>query len=178
MIKNNLPDVINDGSLSDNYYFRDFKPGEETSWAVIETSAGEFPDIKAAQDRFSNEFGSCRDEFYKRTILLCAGECVIGTATAWYDKQFADGAYGRLHWVALLPEYQGKGLAKALVGGALQRMARYHTKAYCKTQTTSYKAIKVYLDFGFEPHLASPEHIIAWRTLAELLNHPKLKPYR
>lgn len=87
---------------------------------------------------------------------------VIGTATAWHHPSFHGARYGRLHWVAIHPEFQGRKLAKPLVGAAMRRLAELHRRAYLTTQTTSWKAVKIYLDFGFEPLAETPR----WRRLA------------
>ncbi len=37
----------------------------------------------------------------------------VGTCTAWFKERF-DGTYPLFHWLAVIPEHQGKGVAKAL----------------------------------------------------------------
>lgn len=164
-------------SLPEGFYIRNFIQGEETSWADIEAAAGEFQDQQAALERFNREFGKEIDKFSKRSVFLCAGERIIGTATAWYNKNFLDGMYGRLHWVAIHPEHQGKGLAKPLICHALHMLAKYHAKVYCNTQTTNEKAIAIYLDMGFEPFFMSKECAGVWRALERSLNHPRLSAF-
>ncbi|MCK5094311.1 MAG: hypothetical protein KAR18_06275 [Spirochaetes bacterium] len=50
-------------------------------------------------------------------------------------------------------------------------------KAYLTTQTASYRAIKIYLDFGFTPFLDNETSLRAWRALAGYLHHPLLAEF-
>lgn len=177
MILNNL-DNLPDYPIPDGYSARYFKKGDEHKWAEIEASAGEFPDVHSAIKRFNDEFGPFIDEMEARSIFIDANDGrSVGTATAWYNREFMDGTYGRLHWVGIHKDFQGRGLGKPLVSAAMQRLKRFHDKAYLTTQTTSSIAIKIYLDFDFEPLMFSDQCPTAWRLLANELNHPHLKKY-
>ena len=160
-------------SLPSGYSFRTYQPGDDGSWAQIEHSAGEFKNIDAAHQHFSDEFGNQIPEMKYRCIFLLHKDVPVGTATAWYG-QFQHNLCGRLHWVAIIPRFQGKNLAKPLVARALSTMAAHHTKAYLTSQTTSFKAVKIYLDFGFRPVKTNEESERAWTILADTLRHPAL----
>lgn len=164
------------------YSFRMFRRGEERLWAEIETAAGEFPDLSSALSRFQREFGPYPDEMEQRCVFLLHEGRVIGTATAWYRNSESLGKYGvdslpegRLHWVAIHPDFQGRGLARPLVSEAVRLLCGFYDSAYLTSQTTSFKAIKIYLDYGFVPVLTAPGAKEAWRLLARLLPHPLLK---
>ncbi len=155
-----------------------YAPGDEAAWARIEHQAGEFPDDEKALAHFAREFGGHRSEMSERCLFLHGpdGE-PIGTSTAWYGE-LGGRAIGRLHWVAIVPRYQGRGLAKPLVSAAMARMRRWHSSSYLTTQTTSWIAVKVYLDFGFRPVFDKPDSREAWAVMAALLNHPALAGMR
>ena len=139
-------------SLPNGYKFRYFQPGDAETWAYIVTPAGEFSSFVAAMARFFNEFTGAESQLWNRCLILETDDKQpIGTAMGWYNEKFRDGSYGRLHWVSIIPPYQGKGLARPLVTHAIHLMKPYHSKAYLTTQTTSYKGIKLYLDYGFRP---------------------------
>ena len=177
MILHNLHN-LSDYPLPDGYAARYFKKGDEHKWAEIETSAGEFSDVDSALKRFNDEFSPFLDEMEKRSVFIDTNEGKsIGTATAWYNNEFMDGTFGRLHWVGIHQDFQGKGLGKPLVSAAMNCLKQFHAKAYLTTQTTSAIAIKIYLDFGFEPLLFSDQCPTAWRLLAQELKHPLLKYY-
>ena len=164
--------------LPEPYQSRTFHEGEETTWAEIEHAAGEFPSLDKARSRFKDEFGSHVADLCDRCTFLEDGEGrAVGTATAWFSPSFKGGRYGRLHFVAIHPEYQGRGLSKPLVSLAMDRLSSFHDRAYLTTQTTSWIAIKVYLDFGFRPLVERPDHIQGWRMMWNQLGHPALSTY-
>ncbi len=152
-----------------------YRPGDESDWARIEHLAGEFPDYEKALAHYAGEFGAHTQEMRQRCLFLHGPDgAAIGTTTAWYGEH-AGAQIGRLHWVAIVPPFQGRGLAKPLVAASLALMRRTHARAYLTTQTTSWIAVKVYLDFGFAPVLDKPESREAWAVMARLLKHPALR---
>lgn len=164
----NIPEF----SLPEGFNMRFFKNGEEHLWARVETAVDEFSTEAAALEHFDREFGQFRDEMEKRCIFLeTIGGDVIGTTTAWYGKlEGEDKVSGRIHWVGVIPEYQGKKLSKPLLAKAMQVLAEYHDSAYLTSQTTSYQAVNMYLNFGFEPYVTNYTDIEAWTLLEEVLN--------
>ncbi|MEC0240157.1 GNAT family N-acetyltransferase [Paenibacillus dokdonensis] len=157
-------------SFPSEYRVRMYTPGEEEIWADIETSVDEFPDKTAALRHFDKEFGSYTEEMSSRCLLIenADGEA-IGTTTAWYGAFQNDEIWGRIHWVAIRPEEQGKKLAKPLLSAALEILSQYHDHAYLTTQTTSYQAINMYLNYGFEPFIAKPDCLEGWRLMETVL---------
>lgn len=172
----NIPSYV----LPSSFYIRNFCPGDEVYWAEVEYMAGEFESLEAAFARFVREFGAALDKMEDRCFFLVdqESEKVIGTATAWYDLKFRGEEWGRVHWVAIIPEFQGRKLAKPLVSVVMQRLKQSHNKAYLKTHTKCLKAINMYLDFGFRPSLEYPTCESAWRQIASIIDHPALSEFR
>lgn len=176
MIRENLDNLPEYPSPA-GYFLRNYEDGDDNTWAAIETAAGEFSDTGSALKRFRDEFPNI-NEMKRRCLFLCDNSGrEIGTATAWFNNEFEDGEYGRLHFVGIHPDYQGKGLGKALVGETMKLLTQFHTKAYLTSQTTSAAGIKIYLDFGFEPYIFSDSCSRAWQLLAREINHPALNTY-
>ena len=122
-------------------------------------------------ERFHKEFGPYLDEMSERCLFIenDQGEA-IATTTAWVGDLKGDGELsGRIHWVGVVPEYQGRKLSKPLLSAAMKILARHHSKAYLTSQTTSYQAINMYLNFGFEPYLTEPSCQEAWDLMEETL---------
>jgi ribosomal protein S18 acetylase RimI-like enzyme len=135
--------------LPPGYTIRSFRPGDETTWARVETLAGEFADESTALLRFHSEFGGYESDLQQRCFFLqdSAGEA-IGTIMAWFGE--CEGRrIGRIHWVAIVPDYQGKKLAKPLLTYALSELSKYHQEAYLTTQKDNERAIRLYEKFGF-----------------------------
>jgi len=93
----------------------------------------------------------------------------IGTATAWYGH-FEGEERGRVHWVGIIPSYQGRKLSKPLLSAVMARLARDHQKAYLDTQTTSYPAVNLYLSFGFVPYLRDDSDKEGWLLMEQVLH--------
>jgi GNAT superfamily N-acetyltransferase len=157
---------------------RFYRRGEESSWARVETAAGEFSSVERALEHFAREFGPYEDAMEERCVFAIDDRdgAPVGTATGWYNDE-RGAEWGRLHWVGVVPEHQGKGIGRALVGAALHRMAEHHTKAYLTTQTTSVAAVRIYLDVGFRPSIESARCRDGWRLMRSLLGHPALDAY-
>ena len=101
----------------------------------------------------------------------------VATASAYFDVIHGDPSGSAwLHWVAVRRDRQGRGLSKPLVAKALEVMARRgDTHVKVPTQTTSWVAVKVYLDLGFRP---IPQNAVnsreGWRIVRALTGHPAL----
>jgi len=134
--------------LPESFRIRTYDPGDEAHWYDIHLEADKLSDI--AEDLFTAEFGSDRDELAKRQFYLCHGENIVGTATAWHGRDYKDGSYGRVHWVAIRPAYQGRGFSKPLMSEVLQALRCLdHRRAYLTTSRRRPVAIALYKSFGF-----------------------------
>lgn len=174
----NLPEV----ALRKGFRWRRFCDGDQFTWAELKAAASEFSSATKALAHFEKEFSPHLEAMGDRCFFLCdATGQAVGTATAWYGGDFdpfAEGNWGRIHWVSVHPDYRGLGLGKALVAKALQRLAESHPHAYLTTQTTSQTAIWIYLNYAFRPFIHRTDCEKAWRLLAHALKHPALAGYR
>ena len=151
------------------YAIRSFRPGDDERWARVEALAGEFSSEEEALREFHEEFTPRLSELHDRCFLLEDNEgAAIGTGMAW-DGDFEGELRGRVHWVGIVPDYQGRGLAKPLLSTVLRRLARDHRTAFLTTQTTSYRAVNLYLNFGFAPHGTDASDLEGWRLMEEVL---------
>lgn len=169
MVLDNL-DNIENYKLADDFSFVYFNDNDEQIWANIEYLADEFESEEAALERFNNEFKGLKEDLYKRNIFIENKDGQkIATIMAWYGdlRGFIEG---RIHWVSIIPEYQGKSLAKPLLAKALKVLAKYHKSVYLTTQTRNYKAINLYLSFGFKPYINYDNDLLGWKLVEEKLN--------
>lgn len=151
------------------YRVRSYADGDEEAWIRIEVPAGAFPDAAAARRQFETEFAPVRQCLPGRMLFLeHLDGGPIGTTTAW-EGQFAGETRGRIHWVGIMPEWQGRGLAKPLLSAAMDRLAADYARAYVTTETTSYRGINLYLHFGFVPWVETDLDREGWAILAEVL---------
>lgn len=181
MLEKKSLDAIPDFPLPDGYSFELFKPGDMDAWIDIEMSAKELTSYEQGIEVFEKYFGGKDSELVNRMVFIKneAGE-KIATATAYYDIYGRDkSGAGWLHWVAVRREYQGRGLAKPLISHTLRLMHSLgYAHAKIPTQTTTWLACKIYLDFGFTP---IPQNAInsrmGWRIVKTLTNHPALENF-
>lgn len=153
---------------------------DRMAWAELETAVGEFKQVTDAVARFDNEFLPHKAVLSERMVFLCHGDRVVATATGWDRAILASGAAatGTLHWVAVHPHHQGHGLAKIVAAQAIKQLRNqgWTENIYLSTQTTSARAVKMYLEMGFRPWISedaisgTPEAAIeGWRLMDEVL---------
>ena len=141
---NNLPVL----TFPRGWLVRFYKPGDEVHWVRIQQAADQFNEITPKVfDRYFND----REQLVSRQIYLFQpGNPPIGTVTAWFNHDFRGASWGRVHWLAVLPEHQGKGLGKALFSLACRRLAELgHSRAYLTTARERTAAVRLYKSFGF-----------------------------
>ena len=164
--------------LPAGYHYEMYRPGDRDAWIEIEKSAKEFDTREQGLDAWKRYYAEHTDELPGRMVFVVneAGE-KVATATAFYDIRGIDqSADGWLHWVAVRREDQGKGLSKPLISHVIQIMKALG-QTHCKipTQTTTWVAVKVYLDLGFRPiekNLVNSRD--GWRIIKRLTDHPAL----
>ena len=164
MTRENLED-ISDCALPAGYSIRWYRPGDEIVWWRIQLLADEYN--KVTPGLFEEEFGADAQVLSERQCFLCDGDAnAIGTAAAWFDNH-AGKSLGRIHWVAITPKHQSKGLAKPLLAAACNRLKSLgHSKTFLTTQTCRVAAINLYAKFGFVPVIESDRDREIWEELA------------
>src|ERR1043166_3548370 len=165
MIRENL-DNLPDYALPGGFSLCSYQPGDEENWLQIHLAADRLQPIMP--DLFGREFGSDAALLAQRQYYLIAPDGqAVGTASAWFKDNFEGRTFGRVHWVAIVPEYQGRGLAKPLMS-AICRLLRElgHDCAYLTTSTGRLPAINLYLRFGFVPLIRTPEDAAVWKQLS------------
>ncbi len=166
MVRENLEDVPR-FELPPPYTLRWYRPGDEEAWLEIHQRADKYN--VATPELFEQQFGTDADTLGRRQCYLCDPDgAAIGTATAWFDDDYRGRAWGRVHWVAVVPERQGQGLSKPLLSRVCLRLRELgHERAYLSTQTVRIRAINLYLKFGFAPEIEDDGDARAWRQVRE-----------
>ena len=137
--------------LSDRYCILKYSDGMEAVWTDIQKAAGEFANEtdEEVKSYFISRFDS--ELLRKRCLFLKEIETgkYIGTCIAWKEK-WDDEIIPVVHWLAVSDEYAGQGLARAIITQIMKMFeAEGQYPIYLHTQPWSYKAIKLYNDFGF-----------------------------
>ena len=175
MIREHMEDIP-DISFPAGFGVRNFRPGEGHIWTRIQRAAETFFEIK--DDLFQHEFGKNLTGLEDRSFFVITDDGEeVGSITAWWNPDWRGKEWGMIHWVAIHPDYQGRGLAKPAMTVAMKRLKQSHDRSFLGTSTARVIAIKVYLDFGFCPDLESNNSQEAWEELASVLAHPTLTEY-
>ncbi len=168
---NHIPEY----ALPDGYSIRLFRPDDPLNWIEIVRSGEHY--INIGDDMFEKEFAqdmpSVQTGMY---FLVEPGGKEIGTSTIWPAPNLkSDGLdYGRLHWVAIRPEFQGRGLCKPLLAFVLRHMAQRYNRSVLGTSSRRTVALKCYLDFDYVPDMTFPRAQEGWSQVKSVMSHPVL----
>ena len=124
-------------------------------------------------DLFEKQFGTDTQLLSERQCFLCdRRDNIIGTASAWLDNH-GGKSLGRIHWVAIIPQQQGNGLAKPLLTLICKRLKELgHSKTYLTTQSVRIPAINLYAKFGFAPVIGTDGDREIWEKLQKHIKYP------
>lgn len=158
-------------ALPDGFALRGYQPGDARHWMRIQQASDRLTVFPSGF--FRRKFGVDNAALAARQLYLLGPRAQpIGTATAWWEDT-PEGAVGLVHWVAILPTYQGQGLARPLLSVVCTRLAALgHRSARLRTSTARVPAINLYLRFGFQPIIDSPAARDAWRSILPDLKYP------
>jgi GNAT superfamily N-acetyltransferase len=174
MVRRNL-DKLPNYPVPRPYKVRLFQPGDERAFNDIWLAADCFGQAHA--DLFQGEFGKNLTAVPERMFFLLDGAGKpVGTATAWFNDNFEGQRWGVVHWVAIRPELQGKGLAKPLMSAVMAKLkALGHDRAFLITQTVRLNALNLYLGLGFEPFIKTDQDKASWKEINANLAKVKRK---
>ena len=152
--------------LPEAFGLRWYHPGDEQHWIAVHDLADLYNRTDATV--FREQFGEAEEALPERQCYLVSPNGrFVGTATAWFGE-FPEGTpRGRVHWVAIVPEFQGRGLAKPLLSTVCSRLRELGCEsAYLTTDTARIPALNLYWLFGFVPNLDTRKDRGAWQRLA------------
>jgi len=161
MLRENLKQIPQ-FTWPNGFSLRWYAPGDEHAWLEIHLAADHYNQI--TPELFETQFHNDQTELSNRQCyLLSPHGQVIGTATAWFGNRSETKDFGRVHWVAILPEYQGRGLSRPLMTAVCTRLVDLgHDRAYLNTSSARKAAIRLYLQFGFKPWIRNENEKIVW----------------
>jgi GNAT superfamily N-acetyltransferase len=148
-----------------------YQSGNEKSWVEIQRASDNYN--KITLELFYKEFGYNQKSLRRRQLYLFYQKQAIGTATAWFDKNYRQRPYGRLHWVAVIPSKQGLGLSNSLLAIVCERIKQLgHKRTYLTTSPARIPAINLYLKFGFKPEIVCKKDLDVWLAIQPKLKYP------
>jgi RimJ/RimL family protein N-acetyltransferase len=153
-------------AMPSGYAVRWFQPGDRATWVQVQQAAEKYATI--TPELFDKVYGTDVALLQMGIGFLVDGTGkAIGTCSAWSDDNFATRVMGRVHWVAIVPEAQGRGLAKPMLSATCQRLCELgFAGAQLETSTARIPAINLYRKFGFQPIIRNDEDRAIWHALA------------
>jgi ribosomal protein S18 acetylase RimI-like enzyme len=131
-----------------NYSIRSCRSDELDIWKKMPFDdanlAKEYDDFMS--DYFTTSYGGKAELFFARTLFVCdLQDKPIATCLIWkaYDE------FNTIQWFKVLKEYEGQGIGRALLSVVMQELEMSDYPVYLHTQPSSFRAIKLYSDFGF-----------------------------
>ena len=159
LLRPNLDDLPT-MSLPAGIAIRPYRTGDEATWTRLWQESETFDPI--TDKAFRESYGHDEARLAER-ICFAVDETTgqdIGTVTAWTEetpsKNHAglDG-WGRVHWLATLPGYQGRGIGKALFLYCLYRLREFgHRETFLVTSSGRTAAVALYEKYGFHESIA------------------------
>lgn len=152
--------------LPAGYHYAAFTPEDEAQWVQLQAEVTHVESLEQGRELFRQEFlqagadvpcAECpgyRDVVERTILVKTEDNRLVGAATLWMGDTFGE-TWQRVHWVAVHPAHQGKGLAKCMLSRMLQLYEELGCKApiYLTTQTRTYRAARVYAQMGFAPYM-------------------------
>jgi ribosomal protein S18 acetylase RimI-like enzyme len=91
--------------------------------------------------------------FYNTCKVVCKDSKIVGTCFLWKlnDK------INTVHWFKVKKEYENNGIGRALLSYLFKDIKIGDLPIFLHTQPESYRAIKLYTDFGFD--IATNEYV-------------------
>jgi GNAT superfamily N-acetyltransferase len=159
--------------VPDGIHVRPLRDGEGAVWMDVIRRSETFGTIR--DGLYEREFGFDREGARRRVYVATGADgAAVATVGAWYGTGDFAG-WGRIHWIYIVPAWQGRGLGRALLSFALRCLAELgHDRAYLTTSTGRRTALRLYLNYGFVPDPTDAADADAWRQLAAHFTHPAL----
>lgn len=136
-------------SIPDNYHIRKLKESELNLWFEFPFDNDE--DKKQYKEfmlkYFNDVYLKKKDIFFNSCMVICNNtDKPVCTCFAWkaYDK------FWTIHWFKTLKSYEGIGLGRAILTEVMRSIPKDEYPVYLHTQPGSFRAIKIYSDFGFK----------------------------
>jgi ribosomal protein S18 acetylase RimI-like enzyme len=164
-----LSDILSPPAPED-YTLRWYRPGDEAIWLGIHRRVGIYDPV--SPDLFRREFGDSESLLSDRQCYLIGADgAPVGTITGWTAGPERAADEGRVHWLAVVPEHQRRGLGKHLTLTACARLRELGADtAYLTTGSENLPAIRLYLGLGFRAETGSEEEARVWKAVARRLD--------
>jgi len=135
--------------LHPDYHFRNCRPNELEIWKAFPFDSEKLPEEYAdfMNEIVNDSYGNDMETFFKNTIFVCdKDDKPIATCSYWK----AYGKINSIHWLKTLKAFEGKGIGRAILSEIMRQFDKSDYPIYIHTQPGSFRAVKLYANFGFK----------------------------
>ena len=134
--------------LPGGYSIRNCKPDELDIWKAMPFDS---QDLARAYDKYMTDYfnmvyGEKKELFFAKTLFICdRQDRPVATCASWkaYDEFYT------IQWFKVIKEFEGRGIGRSLLSIVMRNLSISDYPIYLHTQPSSFRAIKLYSDFGF-----------------------------
>lgn len=143
--------TLNRDALSElpvGYFLRNCRPDELDIWKAMPFDSSELAKEHKGfmTDFFKTAYSGKEDLFFAKTFFVCdQQDKPVATCFIWK----AYNEFNTVQWFKVLKEYEGQGIGRALLSVLMRDLKTEDYPVYLHTQPSSFRAIKLYSDFGF-----------------------------
>lgn len=134
--------------LPQGFHIRNLKVSELDYWKSMPFDGDYKQEYKQFMDNYFNDVYKAREsEFFKNCKVVCNDKNeIVSTCFLWkvFDNIIT------VHWFKTLKEYEGKKIGRALLSYLFKNVKRADFPILLHTQAGSFRAVKLYGDFGFQ----------------------------
>jgi ribosomal protein S18 acetylase RimI-like enzyme len=134
--------------MPEGFAIRNCRKGELDAWIDLQADDPlQAPMLRGyLQDYFRGVYAPEGDRFYGNCVFAVnQADVPVGTVFIW--KAYA--SVNTVHWFKVRPSLEGRGIGRALLSHVLGALPADGYPVFLHTHPSSYRAIKLYSDFGF-----------------------------
>lgn len=136
-------------AIPEGFSLRNLTPDDLSLWKAFpfDTDQPTSEQLRFMDSFFEQAYNRDLEQFYRNTLLVCdATGLPVATCSSWP----AYGKFQTIQWFKTLKSHEGMGLGRAVLTLVMQRFAPEDYPIYLHTQPGSFRAVKLYSDFGFQ----------------------------
>lgn len=145
-------DALNEAALSNipkGYSIRPCRRDELALWKAMPfDNSAELEAYSDFMDDFFHRVYGANEELFFETCLFVCDEFDKPVATAFIWQ--IHNSLTTFHWLKVVKAYENKGIGRGLVSYLMKALQEHEYPVYLHTQPGSFRAVKLYSDFGFK----------------------------